>query len=119
MRQLRRCIEALKEGGVEVYTPAHHEGVCTSPYCVVQYIGSVPGSPAGTGYDLLRINLYAPIGRFFLMEELKKKAEDAMAVLIKSGSVRPCEGVGACTVNDTYKAHVCYLDYRVQYGLNA
>ncbi len=119
MRQLRLCMEALKKGGVEVYAPAHHEGVCTAPYCVVQYLGSVPNSSAGTGCDLLRVHLYAPIGRFFLMEDIKKKAEKAMEPLIKSGAVRPCDGVGACTVNDTYKAYACYLDYRVQFGLNA
>ncbi len=118
MRHLHLCMETLKNGGVSVYSPSYHEGVCTAPYCVVQYLGSFPQSSQGTGYDLLRVHLYAPIGRFSLMEEIKKKAEKAMEPLVKSGAIRPCEGVGACTVNDTYKAHACYLDYRVQFGLN-
>ncbi len=119
MKQLKQCINALKNGGLDVYPPAFYEGICTSPYCVVQYLGSFPQSGPGTGYDLLRVHLYAPVGQFSLMQELKRKAEKAMDTLIKNGAVRPCEGVGACIVDDTYKAHACYLDYRVQFGLNA
>ncbi len=116
MKQLRQCVNALKEGGLSVYMPSSHEGVCTSPYCVVQFLGSYPRSGMGTGYDVLRVHLYVPIGRFALMEELLKKAENAMLPLIESSAVRPCEGIGACTVDDTYKAHACCLDYRVMYG---
>ena len=119
MRQLRECVNALSQSGLTVYMPALHEGVCTAPYCVVQYMGSTPESSIGTGYDVLRVHIYAPVGRFALVDELLKKAEKAMEPLVKSGAVRPCEGIGACTVDDTYKAYACHLDYRVQYGLNA
>ncbi len=118
MRQLKQCIDALRKGGLTVYTPASHDGVCASPYCVVQYLGSVLHSSAGTGIDMLRIHIYAPIGRFFLIEEMREKTEKAMRPLIESGAVRPCESVGACVVDDTFKAHSCYLDYRVQFGMN-
>lgn len=116
MKQIRQCVNALKDGGIAVYMPSAHEGVCTQPYCVVQFLGSYPRSGIGTGYDVLRIHLYAPIGCFALLEQLKETAERAMLSLVESGAVRPCEGVGACTVDNTYKAHACYLDYRVQYG---
>ncbi len=117
MKQLRECVNALKAGGLTVHMPASHEGVCMSPYCVVQYLGAYPNSGAGTGEQVLRIHLYAPIGQFFLVKELKDRAEAALQPLVESGSLRPCEGVGVCNVNDTFKAHACYLDYRVQYGL--
>lgn len=116
MRQLRQCIDALKDGGLTVYLPAVREGVCTSPYCVVQPLGSFPSG--GTGYSLLRIHIYAPAGRFAVLEEQKRKAENAMKPLVESGAVRPCEGVSACAVDDTFKAYAVYLDYRVQYGLD-
>ncbi len=99
--------------------PASHDGICTSPYCVVQYLGAYPDSGAVTGAEVIRIHLYAPVGRFSALCELKHKAEEALSFLVAEGALRPCEGVGACTVNDIYKAYACYLDYRVQYGMNA
>ena len=119
MRQIKQCISALKDSGIKVYMPAVHEGICTAPYCVVQYLGAYPEGGALTGTEVLRIHIYAPLGHFFALDELKHRAEEAMSPLVAGGALRPCEGVGACTVSDTYKAYACYLDYRVQYGLNA
>lgn len=118
MKQLRSIINALKDGGISVYMPSSHVGVCTKPYCVVQFSGSYPRSGSGTGYDIYRIHLYAPVGCFALLEELESKARAAMLTLSAKGTVRPCDSVGACTVDDTCKALACYLDYRVQYGLD-
>lgn len=118
MKQIMSCVNALKEEGVAVYMPSVYEGICTSPYCVVQFLGSYPISGAGIGWDVLRVHIYAPIGRHFLLQELKEKVENALAPLVEKGSLRPCEAVGACRVDDTYKAYACYLDYRIQYGSN-
>lgn len=116
LKQLRACVKALKEGGVAVYMPAVHEGVCTSPYCAVQYLGGYPQK--STGYELLRVHIYAPVGQLGMLQSLKDKVENALRPLAESGVLRQCEGIGACTVDDTYKAYASYLDYRVMYGMN-
>lgn len=116
LKQLKACIDALKEGGVAVYAPAAHEGICTAPYCAVQYLGGYPQK--GTGHELLRVHIYAPVGKLAQLQSLKERAEKALRPLVESGALRQCEGVGACTVNDTFKAYASYLDYRVMYGMN-
>ncbi len=116
MKRLRNIAGALEEKGIPVYMPSSHVGVCTQPYCVVQFLGSYPASGFGTGYDVVRIHIYAPVGCFALLERLEDRVETAMLPLTAIGAVRPCDSVGACTVDDSTKALACYLDYHVQYG---
>lgn len=119
IRKLETVITALENAGIPAYYPGQHEGICTSPYCVVQSMGSFPEAGRGPGYEIIRIHLYVPVGRFSLLETLIEQVESALSGPVGQGQLRPYEEVGACLIEEAFRAHTCYLDCRVQYGLGS
>ena len=69
MNRTDKIIGALRAAGLQAFPVGVHEGVCRSPYCVVQPVSGALLSPAG-GYMRYRILMYVPADRPELLDGL-------------------------------------------------
>lgn len=107
---------ALAAAEIPVFMPGEHPGVCVSPYCVVQPAGEVRIGRTAHGTGIIRVNLYAPVGRFDKLDELWESADAALSELSEQGEVRYTGERGACLVDDRFRAVTCFADVTVQFG---
>lgn len=104
---------ALTSAGITVYHPGARLGVCTAPYAVVQLSGTYQYAGSHRlGYTLLTVHCYVPLIKYTELERLVSRVKAALSPLFPE--LRPTGNEGAHTVNDSFKAHECYVEYMVQ-----
>ena len=104
---------ALYAAGLDVWYPAAKQGVCLTPYVVVQNMGTFPYAQSSRlMYTLLSIHCYVPLGNYDGLKILVGRVRDALAPLMPD--LRPVGNESVHTVNDTFRAHETYLEYIVQ-----
>lgn len=103
----------LKSKGYDVYTPAQHEGECTSKYIVVK-IGTLQRaydfSSVQYQYDLM---LYVPREEYSTLENFVEDVKKAMKEL--EPMIRPMNSQTGSFYDDTVKGHMIsiqYMNYR-------
>ena len=104
---------ALAGAGIAVKHPGAKQGVCSSPYAVVQNYGTYPyAQSTHLGYTLIEIHCYAPIGNYPALPLLISQVKAALAPL--AADLRPTGGEGTHDINDTFKAHHGTVQYMLQ-----
>lgn len=109
-------LTALHAAGVRVYHPGARSGICTAPYAVVQNFGTYPYAQSRRlGYTLLTVHCYAPVGQYAALEALAAQVRDALAPL--APDLRPTGNEGIHTINDSFRAHECTVEYLTMHPL--
>ena len=110
-----RVVRALRDAGVDAYTPGQRQGICNAPYVVVQRFGdyTYAATPQITGYTLLHVIGYVPLAQPQKMEPLLQQVDDALA---GCPYLTPTNNREPESINDPYKAHEEGLEYQVQWA---
>lgn len=108
-------IRRLREAGAEAFMPGIHEGICTSPYCVVRLFSGTLSTPAG-GYVRYRVHLYTPAGRPELLDALAGSVRTALLPMEADGTLHLAEPRGIVSIDDSYRAVCSYIDYVSYYS---
>ena len=104
---------ALAGAGIDVRYPGAKQGICNSPYVVVQDFGTYPyAQSTHLGYKLIEIHCYAPIGNYPALPQLIAQVKNALAPF--SPDLRPTGGEGIHDINDTFRAHEGAVQYMLQ-----
>ena len=104
---------ALAGAGIDVRYPGAKQGICNSPYVVVQDYGTYPyAQSAHLGYKLIEIHCYAPIVNYPALPQLIAQVKAALVPL--AADLRPTGGEDTHDINDTFKAHHGTVQYMVQ-----
>lgn len=107
----KRIYLHLKNSGFDVYSPAQHEGECTSPYVVIRTstrsrINNF--SSTDTLYDFL---CYVPKDSYSILESFKESVKDALKglypMLVDNYYETPA------FYDDTIKGHMISMEYKV------
>lgn len=112
LRQLDSIRSALEAQGVTVYLPAQHEGLCLSPYVVLQPLGEERNGRKRTGRAFVRLHFLVPLRDFSKMETLLQKAQPALKALERGGHIRR-GSLGTAVVDEGFRAHCCRLDCEI------
>lgn len=100
--------KALISAGIQVKRPGTHEGICHTPYCVVQQHGTYPfAATIHQGYTLYLIHIYVPLDRYTALEQMCALVRHALS----KTSLRPTGNESAAEILDNYKAHTMSLEY--------
>lgn len=102
--------KCLKENGIDVYSPAQHEGECTSPYTVVNIstraqIGSF--SSTDTLYDIM---CYVPKKAYSTLEPYKERVKEVLKGLYPMLIDNHYET--AAFYDDSIKGHMISMEYK-------
>lgn len=73
--------DALKLAGLDVYSPAQHQGDCTSPYVVVKNNGSSPYAGLSSTYTTYDILCYVPLSNYSRLEGFVDEVKEIMSGL--------------------------------------
>lgn len=106
-------INRLSGDGLDVALPGYRNGVCSSPYVVVQKSGTYryAQSPA-LGYTLFTVHCYVPLYSYEQLDTLIRRVKSALKAL--EPDLRPVGNEGIFTINDSFKAHEGYLEFMLQ-----
>ncbi len=115
MNKTRHIVQALRDGGLKAYFPGIHDGLCLSPYCVVQTLSGSLLSPAG-GYVRYRVHLYVPADRPEEMDTLSLSVREALRSCTAEGWLTLAQPGSPVLVSDTYHAAYSYIDYVSYYS---
>lgn len=115
MNKTRHIIQTLRAAGLKAWLPGIHEGVCLSPYCVVQHLSGSLLCPSG-GFVRYRVHMYVPADRPEEMDRLSLSVREAIRPLETEGLLTLAQPCGSLTVNDTYRAAYSYIDYVSYYS---
>lgn len=74
----KKAYEALKKGGIAVFSPAQKQGKCTSPYVVLYDAGQTVGRAKKTAHAYLEAAVYVPLGRYSMLDTMKKRVAAAL-----------------------------------------
>ena len=110
MNMTERIIKTLRSGGIRAFYPGAHEGICLSPYCVVQLHSGSLTTPKG-GYVRYRVHLYVPAAYPEKREILAEAVRDALMPMEAAGSLKLAEPRGTTVVDDICKAACSRIDY--------
>lgn len=111
----QRIYSALNNAGLKVYPSGGHNGICMSPYCVVQQAGTYtagddkPGRNSYTGYY---VHAYAPLGNYLKLPELLDSVRSALNNLEDEHIVYFTGFESIHQIDDKFAAHTAYLEYR-------
>lgn len=108
-------INRLREAGIRAFLPGAHEGICVSPYCVVQLYSGTLSTPRG-GYARYRVHIFAPAAQPELLEPLADDVRAALLSLEQDGSFQLAQPRGATVTEDAYRAVSSYIDYVSYYS---
>ncbi len=104
---------ALRAAGIAVLAPAAAQGVCLSPYTVVQHMGTYRYAQSNRlTYTLWSVHCYVPLSDYEALGVLVERVRAALAAL--APDLRPTGSEGVHIVNDKFRAHETYLEYLVQ-----
>ncbi len=115
MNRTRKIISTLRAAGLQAFPAGVHEGICRSPYCVVQPVSGALLSPAG-GYMRYRIHMYVPAGLPEQLDELALSVRDALRdAEIRRELALSLPG-GSVDVDDTFRAACSFCEYVSYYS---
>lgn len=101
-----RAYSALAGAGLPVYHAAEKTGQCRAAYLVVYDGGMIPASRA-TGYRVIGVAAFAPIGKRDEIEPMLRAADAALKPL----KLRPRGSPGAEGIDDAFRAHTQSTEY--------
>lgn len=116
MRSVATIKTALEAQNIAVFMPGEHPGVCLSPYCVIQPMNEMRIGRHSHGTGIIRLHLYAPVGRFDKLDALWQKADEVLTALSDKGDIRYTGERGTCLIDDAFRAVTCFADVTVQFG---
>lgn len=117
MEQWQIIYQALARAGLEVYAPGGHEGICLSPYCVVQPTGGeIPSGSRRCGRAAYRIFLVVPCESPAAMDSLANSASEALSGLVGSGTLQLAAPRSPMMPDDGFQALISYIDYDCYYS---
>lgn len=109
--------KVLLAAGIDVRSPAAKQGVCTSPYVVVQNMGTYRYAQSNRlAYTLISVHCYVPMVNYDGLGKLVRRVGTVLEEL--EPDLRPTGSKGVHTINDKFKAHETYLEYMVQKRLD-
>lgn len=92
----------LKDLGYKVYSIGQHEGLCTEPYIVLKQNGQYGNDGAITGYGIIDVIAFYPLGSYSKIERFKNKLlED----LKKFSNIKFTGEITPDIVDDSKKAY--------------
>jgi len=115
LNKSRHIIQALRDAELKAYLPGIHEGLCLSPYCVVQALSGSLLCPSG-GYVRYRVHLYVPADRPEEMDALSLSVREALRPCVADGWLTLAQPCSSVLVSDTYRAAYSYIDYVSYYS---
>ena len=115
MNRTRKIIDALRAAGLKAFPVGVHEGVCRSPYCVVQPLSGALLSPAG-GYMRYRIHMYVPADCPELLDDLADSVREALCGTETRGTLTLSLPGGSADVDDTFGAACSFCVYVSYYS---
>lgn len=115
MNMTKKIVSCLRAAGIAAFWPGTHEGLCTSPYCVVRLFSGVLRTPAG-GCAHYRVHLYAPLCSPEQLDNLAETVREALLPLETDGTLQIAEPRGIVTVDDSYRAVCSFIDYVSYYS---
>ena len=106
-------LETLSTAGIEVHYPSSKQGVCNSPYVVVQNFGTYDYAQSRRlGYTLIEVHCYVPVNQYQQLDSFISSVKAALAPLTLD--LRPTGNEGIPDINDTFRAHTGYIEYMIQ-----
>ena len=106
-------MDGLRRAGIDVRYPGAKQGICNSPYVVVQDYGTYPyAQSAHLGYTLIEVHCYAPVGNYPALPQLIAQVKTALAPFFHD--LRPTGDEDIHDINDTFKAHHGTVQYMLQ-----
>ncbi|MBE6760231.1 MAG: hypothetical protein E7554_09150 [Ruminococcaceae bacterium] len=115
MHRTRKIITTLRAAGLDAFHVGSHEGICRSPYCVVQPLSGALLSPAG-GYMRYRILLYVPAHQPELLDTLARSVREALSGAEAEGWLTLSLPGGSIDVDDTFRAACGFTEYVSYYS---
>lgn len=115
LNKTRKIISALRAAGLQAFPAGVHEGICRSPYCVVQPLSGALLSPAG-GYMRYRVHMYVPADRPELLDDLALSVKEALEPAGREGWLTLSLPGGSVDVDDTYLAACSFSEYVSYYS---
>jgi len=115
LNKTQNIIAALLKAGLKAFPPAVHEGLCRSPYCVVQVLSSALLCPSG-GYVRYRVHLYVSAHRSTDMDALALSVRKALLPCETEGWLTLAQPCGTVSVSDAYRAAYSFIDYVSYYS---
>ncbi len=115
MNMTADIIAQLRKAGISAYYPGVHEGICISPYCVVQLHSSSLSTARG-GYVRYRVHLYVPAASPDHLDDLAGSVRGALLPMERAGSLRLANPRGATVTDDAYRAACSCIDYISYYS---
>lgn len=105
--------DALSAAGIEVRYPGIKQGICTSPYAVIQDLGTYPYAESNRlGYTVVGVHCYAPLNQYPELYRLIKRVKSALETL--APDLRPTGNESNHTINNDFRAHESYVEYMIQ-----
>ena len=110
-------VNTLCGSGIDVALPGARQGICTSPYVVVQNTGTYRyAQSAGLGYTLITVHCYAPLYGYEQLDRLIQSVRSALDSL--RPDLRFAGGEGIHMINDKFRAHEGSVQYMLQRSLS-
>lgn len=109
-------INTLSNADIDVALPAAKQGICTSPYVVVQSSGTYPYAISRSlCYSLVTVRCFVPLNSYQLLDTLVRSVSDALAPL--APDLRATGNQSLHSVNDKFRAHECSVQYLFQHRI--
>lgn len=109
--------DALSRADIDVALPGARQGVCVSPYAVVQKTGTYRyASSPRLGYTVITVHCYVPLGCYGQLDILIGRVKAALRTL--SPDLRPSGSEGIHLINDHFRAHESSVQYMLQKRLS-
>lgn len=101
-----RAKQALENAGLTVERYGERVGKVTAPFVAI-YDGGLISASRATGYQIIGVAAYAPIGHRDAIGPMLRDASAALAGI----RMRPRGSPGAEGVDDNFKAHLQTIEY--------
>ncbi|MBQ9901073.1 MAG: hypothetical protein IJM51_01615 [Clostridia bacterium] len=106
-------VNRLLDAGIDVAMPGTKQGICTSPYAVVQNAGTFRYAQSDRlGYTLITVHCYVPLYNYEQLDTLLQSVRSSLDALYPD--LRFAGNEGAHIINDHFKANEGSLQYIIQ-----
>ena len=99
----------LKKNGIDVYSPAQHQGECLSKYVVIKVSSASQYNQFSTTRNLYDLMLYVPKDEYSKLEDFIGRVKSLMKEL--SPMIRPMNFQTASYYDDGVKGHMVSIQY--------
>ena len=103
-------VNTLTDAGIDVAFPGARQGVCASPYAVVQDSGTYRYAQSSRlGYTLITVHCYVPLYAYEQLGILIEKVKTALCTL--EPDLRPAGNESVHLINDHFRANEGSVQY--------